>query len=384
MIAGKIALFLFYFLTPALILYLCKMFSFLNKVGAIIIAYVVGLILGTSGILPPWTESVQNTINTITIPLAIPLLLFSSNFKSWLHLAGRTLLALLIAIVSVIIVVIAGYFIFNNGSIKELWKIAGLLIAVYIGGTANMASVKLMLNIDPSSYIMTHTYDMLMSSLYLLFLMTIAQRVFLLVLPPFRPGSHNNHHKETNTPFENYDGILKRDKFIPLLKAIGLSILIFAAGGALSLLVRESSVMLVVILTITTLGILVSLLPSVHRIEKTFEAGMYFILVFSINVASMANIHALVNISAPLLLYITLAIFGSLLLQVLISALFRIDADTVIITSNALINSAPFVPMVAASLKNREIIVSGITTGIIGYTIGNYCAVLVAELLHNL
>jgi uncharacterized membrane protein len=383
MVAGKITLFIFYFFAPALILWACQKYSLLNKIGAIIIAYIIGLIIGTAGILPSWAEEVQNIVNMLTIPLAIPLLLFSCNFKSWLKLAGKTFLALLIAIFSVVVVVIGGYFLFYHGTIKELWKIAGLLIAVYIGATANMAAVKLMLNIDPSVYIVVQTYDILMSSVYLLFLMTIAQRIFLTILPAFKPTNVQPLTEEGYTPFENYEGIFTRKRFVPVLKAIGISIIIALVGLSLSLLVPGKSQMLVIILTITTLGILVSLIPRINKIEKTFEAGMYLILVFSINVASMANIHALVNISVPLLLYISLAIFGSLIVQVLISAVFKIDADTVLITSNALINSAPFVPMVAAAFKNREIIVSGITVGIIGFTIGNYSAWLVAEFLHH-
>jgi uncharacterized membrane protein len=381
MFAGKIILILFYFLAPALILYACHRSNVINKIGSIIIAYALGLIIGNLRILPSYTSEVNDIVNTATIPIAIPLLLFATNFKSWIHLAGKTFISLLLGIISVMIVVIGGYFLFYHGSIKELWKISGLLIAVYIGGTANMAAVKLMLNIDPGAYLLTHTYDMIISSIYLLFLMTIAQRIFLKVLPPFKSTKQPDSGTDSKLAFESYDGILSRKKIFPLFKAIGYSILIFAIGGGLSLLVPINSQMLVVVLTITTLGILASFIPAVHRIDKTFEAGMYFILVFSLNVASMADIHTLTNISLNLMLYISLAIFGSLLLQVLLSAIFKVDADTVIITSNALINSAPFVPMVAGALKNKEIIVSGITVGIIGYSIGNYLALLVAEFL---
>jgi uncharacterized membrane protein len=61
--------------------------------------------------------------------------------------------------------------------------------------------------------------------------------------------------------------------------------------------------------------------------------------------------------------------------------IFRIDADTVIITSTAMIYSPPFVPVVAAALKNRDVIISGLTTGIIGYVIGNYLGIFTGFLL---
>jgi len=82
-----------------------------------------------------------------------------------------------------------------------------------------------------------------------------------------------------------------------------------------------------------------------------------------------------------LVFYIGLAIFGTLFLHVLLSSIFKIDTDTTIITSTALCCSPPFVPVVAGALKNKEIIISGITVGIIGYAIGNYLGVSLAWLL---
>jgi uncharacterized membrane protein len=134
-------------------------------------------------------------------------------------------------------------------------------------------------------------------------------------------------------------------------------------------------------LSITTLGLLASLIPSINRIEKTFESGMYLILIFSIVVASMADVGNFSGITPGLFGYITWAVFGSLLLHVLLARLFRIDTDTVIITSTAMICSPPFVPVVAGAIKNKQVIVPGITIGIIGYAVGNYLGYALANLL---
>ena len=72
---------------------------------------------------------------------------------------------------------------------------------------------------------------------------------------------------------------------------------------------------------------------------------------------------------------------GSLFFQVLFSRLFKIDTDTTIIASAAFIFSAPFVLTVANALWNKEIILSGITIGIIGYATGNFLGITLAYLL---
>ena len=73
-----------------------------------------------------------------------------------------------------------------------------------------------------------------------------------------------------------------------------------------------------------------------------------------------------------ILWYILFIIFGSLILQILFARLIHLDGDTTLVTSVTLINSPPFVPLVAALLGNRELIVTGITIGLIGYLVGNY------------
>ena len=370
----------FYVFSPLLILHLCHRFKFINKLGAVFIAYLLGLIVGNIGILPEGSANVQDLITMITIPLAIPLLLFSANIKEWSKLAKSTFLSLFIGILSVTIIVTIGFFLFRGKGMPEAWKISGMLVGVYTGGTPNLAALKIMLNIDADTYVLTHTYDMAISVAYLAFLMTIGQKVFRLFLKPF-PIKKDNENDRDFDGKDPYQGILTRKKFIPVLWAGLVSVIIFAIGGGLSLLVSESQQMVVVILTITTLSIVASLIPKINRIDKTFEAGMYLILIFSLVVASMADISRFAGLTPGLFGYITFAVFGSLILHVLLSKVFKIDADTTMITSTALVCSPPFVPVIAAAIGNKKVIVSGLTIGIIGYAVGNYLGYIIAELL---
>lgn len=414
------ALVLFYILTPILIMHLCHRYPLLNKVGAVIIAYIIGIIVGNIGLIPNLSPFLNNYILTnpsatdsdietlalngiinsrdllayniyklrdllssVTILLAIPLLLFSANIKQWKKLAGKTLTALLIAFVSIISVVVIGFFIFRENGPNDLWKISGMLIGVYTGGTPNLASLKMMLNIDANTYILTHTYDLVIGILYLAFVITIGQKVFNKILPKF-PNLSSSPVDEVSFNYNSFEGVFKRNKLIPLLKAFGLAVAIFAVGGILSMVLPPDKMMIGVILTVTTLSILASLIPSINKVEKTFETGMFLILIFSLVVSSMASIGSFVGIAPKLLSYITLAVFGSLFLQVVLGKIFKVDADTTIITSVAFICSPPFVPVVAGALKNKNIIITGITIGIIGYAVGNYLGFIVAEVLSKL
>ena len=74
-------------------------------------------------------------------------------------------------------------------------------------------------------------------------------------------------------------------------------------------------------------------------------------------------------------------IFCSLILSIILARIFKIDSDTMVITSVALINSPLFVPMIAENMKNKKVIITGITVGVVGYAVGNYLGIIVAQLL---
>lgn len=375
----SVLLILFYVFAPIVILHLCHKFPFVNKLGAVFIAYIVGLILGNINILPSNASVIQDWVMSITIPLAIPLLLFSSNLKQWKSMARNGFIALGIGVFSVVLLVFVGFFLFKGKGMGDLWKVAGMLIGVYTGGTPNLASLKMMLNVDADVYILTHTYDMVVSTVYLAFLIAVGKRFFGAFLPKF--SNNQIPEPEYTNGSDPFWGIFKKETFIPLLKAYGVAILIFAIGGGLSMLVGKEQQVVVVILVITTLSILASTIPAINSIDKTYESGMYLILIFSIAVASMADISKFAGLTPGLFGYITLVVFGSLVFQVLFGKLFKIDVDTTIITSTALVCSPPFVPVVAAAIGNKRIIVTGITVGIIGYVIGNYLGFAIAEFL---
>lgn len=406
---------------PVLIIHLCRKYVIFDRIGTILLAYLAGLIIGNIGILPSPSEQMltlltqegttiekvgqliekgaliqtdliffrirkfQDTMTMLTIPLALPLLLFASDMRSWAGIAGKGILSMMLALISVVIVVLTGFFLFNDGGITDLWKVSGLMVGLYSGGTPNLAALKLMLDVEPETYILTHTYDTVVSAAYLFFLITIGQRFFKHVLPAFKGKSKETVNDGGEEIMENHflNRIFQAEHMKSTFLTLLYALLIFAVAGILSMFIHPGFQMLVVILTITTLSIVVSLISKIRVSKYSFSMGMYFILVFSVVVASMADFKTFSEIGTSLFYFVCYAIFTSLFLHVAFSKLFKIDADTVMVTSAALICSPPFVPMIAGAIKNREVIVSGITVGIVGYAIGNYLGVAMAFFLQG-
>ncbi len=381
---------LFYLLAPAGVVWLCRRSKALAKVGAILLLYILGLIVANLFIFPFEGAAqrlfpVQDLMTSITIPLAMPLILFACDFRNWP--VRKALAALVIGLVSVLSVVVAGYWLFGDKLGEQAAGIAGMAVGVYTGGTPNLAAIKMMLGVDEGTYVLMNSFDMLVSFLFLVFLMACGIRLFRKFLSDDKkvqvPAENaGNDSKLAQGETDMYRGIFTKRHFLPTLAAFGLSVLIAGIGIGLSMLLTGKINMIVLILTLTTLAIAASFLPFVRRWEKSYDAGMYLVLIFSLVVASMVDLRSLdFREGAWLLLYIAFVIFGSLALQVLLGKVFKVDADTTVITSVAMINSPLFVPMIAEAMKNRRVILTGISIGIIGYAVGNYLGVLVARLL---
>ena len=381
---------LIYLLVPAAVVLLCRRFRIFGKVGAILILYFLGVILANLFIFPfegaaEKIYPLQDALTSVTIPLALPLILFACDFRNWP--VRKALSALLIGLFSVMAIATAGYFLFRDHLGGQAPSIAGMIVGVYTGGTPNLAAIKMMLGVDEGTYVLMNSFDMLVSFIFLVFLMAVGIKLFRKFLPVAdvpEAASGRTHvgQKLAQSESEMYRGIFTRRHFLPTLKAFGLSVLITGIALGVSYLTTGGINMIALILTLTTLSIAASFLPAVKKWEKSYDAGMYLVLIFSLVVASMVDLRSLdFNEGLWLLLYITFAIFGSLFLQILLGKLFKVDADTTVITSVAMINSPLFVPMIADSMKNRRIILTGITIGIIGYAVGNYLGVLLAKML---
>jgi hypothetical protein len=295
---------------------MCKRWSVLKKLGSIALAYAFGLLLGASGILPRGSDNyyfalqekislpesemesllasgtisnddlfvnsirkVQDMLTTIAIPLAFPLLLFSLNVRKWLKYAKTGFISMILALISVVVIITSGFFIFRD-IVPETWKVAGMLVGVYTGGTPNMASLSVALDVDPNLFLMTNTYDIIIGAITLIFFITAGPGVFRAILPPFKflgNSSGADQAVAEAESFEDYSGMFK--KIMYFIAGIGFSMLIAAVSAGLPCCSRKlvyaccnpfdhyscySSVAY----------------PMDQPIEKSFQLGMYFVLYF--------------------------------------------------------------------------------------------------------
>lgn len=370
----------FFLIAPALVLMLCRRSRMFGKMGPVLTLYLAGVIVGNLGIIPGITfpesvSTVQHTLCSISVPLAIPLMLLGCTFDR--KNAGGNIVSMLSCFAAVIIAVIAGYFIFRNAIGSSCMradgaaKIAGVMAGAYTGGTINMAALKTMLNVTESTYLLLNGYDMLMGFLFLIFTISLGIKLFRFVLRD--RGTHNDTIEEQKSDDNPYKGLGTAKGLRTLAVLTVYSLAVCALGYCVTLLFPKVPMMTVFILAITTFSIASSFITRLRNLPYSYDIGMYLIYIFSITVASMADVRTLDFAGGICVLgYLAFIIFVSLAIHMLISRLCHVDADIAVITSVALLCSPPFVPMISAAMRNRRVLAAGLAIGIVGYAVGNY------------
>ena len=378
-----------YVLFPILIIEGFKRWTVVQKIGTVVLAYAVGIIASLCGVFEFATPEVaasfsklQSTIMSVAVPLAIPLMLFNCDFKLWTKSLPKTAWALVTGIVAVIIASISGYFIFRN-SVPEIAKVTGMMAGIYTGGTMNFNALGAALNVDRSVMAIVLAFQMVITTPYIFFLLGGGYKIFRKILP-YKDITHKGRVDEDEVEtadVENYRGMFEKKNFWGMMKGLGLSVIFLAVGAGLAMLITGTLNELVVILTITTLSIIASFFKKVRELPKTFELGMFFILIFSVIVALMFDINSVNGGSLYIGGFVLWIIGISVGLHLLLCRIAKVSGDLFCVCQVGLLCSPPFVPPIAGAMKNKKVLISGIVVGLVGYAIGTYLGALLAWIL---
>jgi len=377
---------IFYLLgIPLLVKWLSARWKWIDKVSPMTVLYVIGLFF--ANLLPVGNpvfniDAPTNTlISNLAVPIAIPLMLMGCNLAAWQ--TGKALKVFFSGLLAVMLCIVAGYFIFRGDSGAEFAKVSAVATGLYTGGIPNTGAIKQAVGVPEDMFLYITSYDIVVTGIYLIFIIFFGKRVFRFLLPS--GGKRHNDEVKIEEPERVNAFDRQHIKTTMLALALTLGIAALSYGVALATSTDGSANMTVLILMLTTLAIGASFLPPMRKQKHSFDLGLYCVYVFSLAIASACNLREMdIAGSLQILYYLGFIILASLALQCLFARLLKIDGDSVMVCSVALINSPPFVPMAAAILKNRDVVVLGISVGLLGYMLGNYLGIGVYHLLLRL
>lgn len=340
----------------------------------VVLCYAAGIVLKNTALFP-LNDDWSATATEASILFAIPLLLYATDLKRWLSYAGSSLLSFGLCVLSGVVATVAAALWFQE-AIPDTWRLAGMLAGIYTGGTPNMQAIGLALKAPQETIILVNAADILLGGIYLLLLTSVVPKWLDVVLPKFEPGRGMMDANETD-PYLAFN-------YQDALRSIGLTILVI--GGALGLTwlaYGRADQLAFLILMLTSLSLAASFVPAVRKWENTFEAGEYFLLIFCVALGMLADFQSIVDDGLGIVQFTAAALLGNILLHLLLARLFGIDRDTFLFTSVAAIYGPPFIGQIASITGNRQLILSGIAMGLLGYAIGNYLGIGLAFLLQG-
>ncbi len=345
-------------------------------VGPIILCYAAGILLGNIGL--PWDKDLSMTVSEFTVPLAIPLILFSLDVKKWFSLAKKTILSFVLMLIAASAAALAAAFIFS-GELAEGWKISGMLTGCYTGGTPNLMAIGMGLDVSENTLVMVNVCDMLLGGIYFFFMITFIKVFIRKILPKFE--STGNEHQEEVAALQGIFSGGKRKGTLSLLLCGFLALASTGLAVGISILITGKLDVAIIILVVTTCGIGLSLWQKIRNTRGTWNMGQYVILVFSIAIGSTVDIDMFFNASPIILAYTATVMFGAIIIHVLLSYIFKIDADTTLITTTAGVYGPAFIGPMAEAMGNHEVVMSGLVSGLVGYAAGNYLGLAIAYLI---
>lgn len=376
---------LYLFIIPLLVVLAAKKWPIIEKISPMVILYIIGLTVGNIGIVGETAKTVCTNVSNVAVLLSIPLMLLGCDFRNWS--TGAVLKVFLVGLFSVLAVTVAGFFMFRGQAINagletaDFARVSAAMTGIYTGGIPNFAPVAKAVSLPEHLFLLVSGYDLVVTSLYLIFIVVLG-RPLVQWLFHKKADATDAQNIQDETVTKITDDKTFWQKFGNRAIGIGVAVVLVAVAYGLSLILPIENNTAVIIITLTTLALLLSFWKPVKKLEGTFDVGLYFVYVFCLAVATMVNVHDL-EFSRYLfiLYYIAFAVFGSLVLQILFAKIFKIDGDMTLAASISLINSPPFVPMVAAVLNNKEVILPGIAIGLLGYAVGNYLGIGIFMLL---
>ena len=378
---------LIFILVPAGMLYLAHHQHWAQKIGVILLCYLAGLLVGNVGLIPQAATAVQQSVSEITVALALPMLLFTLDIRAWSKMAGTAILSMLLATTSVVTIATVLFYLIPGEGVESNSHLAAMAVGTYTGGTPNLASIKAGLEIPNSQYIMFHSLDTLIGGAYLLFMLTAGIPLFRFFLDKHEAREDIGDVEAHVFDEENYAPLFRRENLPQVFKILALAVLVLAVSLGLSELAKKAFTLhsnsALTIVLLTTIGMSLSFSQRVRGLVLSYKTGMYLIYIFCFTVATMASLDQLGEVGPDAALFVLGATIGSLFLHALLCKLFRVDSDTFIVTSVAALSSPPFVPMIVKALGNPGVLLSGMTTGIIGYALGNYLGISLALYLQN-
>lgn len=310
-------------------------------------------------------------------PMAIPLLLFSANIVKIIKESGRLIAIYLIGAGAIVIGAIISFYVINLG--PETFKVTGVFIATWVGGSVNFVAASQTLNFDHSSLFTTAmAVDNFGIQFYLIFLFYLPFIKFLQKYYPelkdIEEVVEENPRKETEEKEK-----VSIESIVYVLSIAGLATWASAwIGGLLQQLFHTKANLNLLVVTLL-MTLIVSIFPKFfEKLEKVaFSMGMSMLYIFLAVVGAASNLKAVFLAGPGVFFFAVLTLLIQFAIMMGLGKVFKFSLKEIAIASCANVSGPTLSAPMAASFKAKNLITPAVLIGILGYIIGTFLGVSV-------
>ncbi|HBF5711529.1 TPA: DUF819 family protein [Clostridioides difficile] len=347
----------------------------IKSLGPALTIIIMGIILSNLKVVPVSTE-LYGTISTYAIPVSMTIMLMSVDLKEMTKLSREPLIAIFVAVLTVSIMAFLFGLVFAE-KISEGWKVAGMFVGTYTGGSANLTAIGTGLNVSRQTLAAANAAD---------YVIGVPTLIFMFALPAILKNSKKfkklwPYHVEESEleDCQNEEFMESKEwsiKDIAWMLAIGF--VVTEVATILAGYFNSSFSSAARILLVTTISIIIAQLKPVKKLKGNLDLGLFVALFFLCTIGFSVDIKEFLGSTFTITLYCFSIIFASFVLHLGITRLLKIKYQYVILSIVGAIADGPTSALVAASAKWNSLVSVAVVMGVIGGVLGNYAGISVA------
>ncbi|HBE9107184.1 TPA: DUF819 family protein [Clostridioides difficile] len=347
----------------------------IKSLGPALTIIIMGIILSNLKVVPVSTE-LYGTISTYAIPVSMTIMLMSVDLKEMTKLSREPLIAIFVAVLTVSIMAFLFGLVFAE-KISEGWKVAGMFVGTYTGGSANLTAIGTGLNVSRQTLAAANAAD---------YVIGVPTLIFMFALPAILKNSKKfkklwPYHVEESEleDCQNEEFMESKEwsiKDIAWMLAIGFAVTEVAT--ILAGYFNSSFSSAARILLVTTISIIIAQLKPVKKLKGNLDLGLFVALFFLCTIGFSVDIKEFLGSTFTITLYCFSIIFTSFIFHLGITRLLKIKYQYVILSIVGAIADGPTSALVAASAKWNSLVSVAVVMGVIGGVLGNYAGISVA------
>lgn len=355
-----------------------------RKISGVLVTLIIMSVLATANVVPSASApeihvDLYDFIFAYFVPISIPLLLFNVQIGRVIRESGRLFLAFLLGAAGVVLGALVAYYLLNVG--PEGFKVAGVLIGTYTGGSVNFMAVASILDfLESPLFPTTIAVDNVFTNFYLMLLFVLPA---IGALRRFFPDYNDDAYARSGDA-NTWTG--SRPDLLGLMTCMTIAVGIFAMGRLLAPILADllrTDINLEILLITAFIVILANGFPGFMSrfADVAFDLGMFFLYIFLAVIGAASDVKLILTSAPVILAFAAIVLLVHFIFILLTGRIFRLSIEEIVVASCANAGGPSTVAPLAASLGMRQAVTPAILVAILGYVIGTFLGGSVGLLL---